>query len=354
MMAERKQSVVRAPWSVVLALLLGMLLVSPQGARAQAGATGAFARIGFGARGIGAGNALVADRTASPYYNPAFAPLTARQNLAASAALLSFDRRLQFLQFATPLKPSAGVVFGLTHAAVSGIDGRDESGYHTETLATDEYQVFAAFGLRFSERVSGGLAAKFYRADYGLEGVDPVEAVGFDLGLSAQVTDHLALGLAASDLLARFEWDTSGRYAGQEGRLTSDRLPLRLRLGAAYDLFSGRVQLLAEYEARFTWREERTVVTPPHDDGTQRRTTEEEIISRRESHVRIGATYRPVEILTLRAGLDRLASETMARPSAGFSVRQDIGRLPVSASYGAAFERGPGTAMHVFALRLFL
>lgn len=341
-------------WSAVLLLLAALLAGVPAAQAQSGGATGAFARIGFGARGIGAGNARVADRRASPYYNPAFAPLAERENLSASAALLSFDRGLQYLQFGVPLEPRAGVVFGLTHASVSEIDGRDGSGYHTQTLSTDEYQVFAAFGLRLTERVSAGLAAKFYRADYGTGGVDPVDAVGFDLGISARVTERLALGLAASDLLANFEWNTSGQYDDQEGRLTTDRLPLRLRLGAAYHLLDGKARLLAEYEARLTWREERTVETVPREDGTQRDVTQEEMTTRRGDHLRLGATYRPVEILTLRAGVDRLISETMARPTAGFSVRQDIGRLPVGASYSAAFERGPGTTMHIFTLRLFL
>ena len=343
----RPSSIVR----LAAVLLVGALAVLP--ARGQ-GAAGAFARLGFGARGIGAGNALVADRAASPYYNPAFAPLTERQNLAASAALLSFDRELQFLQFAAPLKPHAGVVFGLTHAGVSGIDGRDDSGYHTETFSTDEYQLFAAFGLRFSERFSGGLAAKFYRADYDLAGVDPVEAVGFDLGFSAQLTERLAVGFAASDLLARYEWDTSARYEDQQGRLTSDRLPTRLRLGAAYRLAGGAVQLLAEYESRFSWREVRVVATQAPEDGSERETTEGETQTRHDAEARLGAAYQPVEILTLRAGLDRLTEETGPRPSAGFSVSQDIGRLPVQASYATAYEGGPGTLMHLFALRLFL
>jgi hypothetical protein len=345
-------STVRAVAS--MGVLLAVSLMSASGAQAQ-GAPGAFARVGFGARGIGAGNALVAARgSAGPYYNPAFAPTAERENLTASAALLSFDRGLQYLQFGVPLEPRAGVAFGLTHASVSEIDGRDASGYRTQTLQTDTYQVFAAFGLRLAEGVSAGLAAKFYRADYGLNDVDLVDAVGFDLGISARATERLALGLAASDLLAAFEWDTSGQYDDREGRLTTDRLPLRLRMGGAYRLLEGRARLLAEYEARLSRREERTVVATTGPDGRPREETREETITRRTDHLRLGATYRPVEVLTLRAGLDRLIGATMARPTAGFSVRQDIGRLPVSASYSAAFERGPGTTMHVFALRLFL
>lgn len=353
LMTSREKTIRRLGAVVALVLVLGGAWARPVPVAAQ-GATGAFARVGFGARGVGSGNALVADRAASPYYNPAFAPLTERQNLAASVALLSFDRTLQFLQFAAPLQPRAGVVFGLTHAGVSDIDGRDASGYHTQDYQTDAYQVFVAFGLRFSERVSGGLAAKFYRADYGLASVDPAEAVGFDLGLSVQLTERLSVGLAATDLLARYEWDTSGQYAGSAGRRTTDRLPARLRLGAAYQLWGEKVELLAEYESRFSWREERTVRTVTDGEGTERQVTEAEVRRGHDPKGRLGVAYRPVGMLTLRAGLDRLTAPVGPRPSAGFTVRQAVGRLPVRVSYGFAYERGPGTAMHLFTLRLFL
>ena len=98
---------------------------------ADAQNAGVFSRMGFGARGVAMSNALVADASGdtSPYYNPALAPFISGQNFAASTAFMTLDRTLQFLEFATPLRPRAGVAGGLIHASVSNIDGRDGSGY---------------------------------------------------------------------------------------------------------------------------------------------------------------------------------------------------------------------------------
>ena len=239
-----------------LALALVLLAGSTPDVRAQA--VGAFARMGFGARGVAMGNGLVADAfgDASPYYNPALAPFASRQNLAASAAFLSRDRELQFLQFAAPLRPRAGIALGLIHAGVSDIDGRDASGYHTENLSTDEFAFFLAFGTRLGGRATAGVGLQIFRADY-LDELEPVVSIGLDLGLTVRVTEHLHLGLAADDLLARYSWDTSPIY-DEEGRTTRDRFPSRLRLGGAYALMEGRVRLMAEVESRVASAETRT------------------------------------------------------------------------------------------------
>ena len=71
------------------------------------------------------------------------------------------------------------------------------------------------------------------------------------------VTDDLRLGIALDDLLAKYSWDTSDLY-GSGGKTTSDRFPVRVRVGGAYRLLEGRAQVLAEYEARVTSFEYRT------------------------------------------------------------------------------------------------
>src|SRR5690606_18269618 len=130
-------------------------------------ATGMFSRLGFEARGMAMGNALVADASGhtSPYYNPALAPELTAQHLGFSAALMRLDRQLQFVQLGAPLAPRAGVAVGLIHAGVSKIDGRDNSGFHTQNLSTNEFALFMAFGLRFDERIAGGIALQLFRTD---------------------------------------------------------------------------------------------------------------------------------------------------------------------------------------------
>ncbi len=307
---------------------------------AQAQEAGAFARLGFGARGIALGNALAADLSgrASPYYNPALAPLVPRQSLSAAVGLLSFDRELQYLHFATPIKPGAGLAVGLTHAATNDIDGRDASGYRTETFSVDEYAFFLAFGTRFSESVSAGLALHLYRTDLA-DLVDPVRSLGIDLGLAVRLSERLSLGLSANDLLARYAWNTSDLY-GASGRTLTDRFPVRLRVGLGYAWLDGRARILAEAEGRLAAREAAT--------GEAENTS--------TSRFRVGGSYAPVEVLTLHAGLDRLGAGGAegVRPSAGFSLDPSIGQLDLRASYAFVYETDAAAAMHVIALLLFL
>lgn len=321
----------------------------------RAQAAGAFSRMGFGARGVAMSNALVADASgqASPYYNPALAPFIPRQSLDASAALMTLDRELQFLQLSTPLRPRAGIAVGLIHASVGDIDGRDGSGYHTQTFSTDEYALFVAFGLRVASRVTAGLGFQFFRADY-FEGVDPVNSIGLDLGFNVEVTEAFRVGLAVDDVLARYSWDTSD-LLGSSGRTTSDRFPTRLRVGGAYYLLGRQLLLTAEYESSFTSSEVRTRDVRLVGD-TPREIFDSERLTLHDSRLRFGAEYQPVAAFAVRGGLDRLADEDFGgvRPSAGFMIEQILGSLVARAEYAFVLEPYALGTMHLVTLRFFL
>ena len=335
-------------------LLIGMVLALGAGG-AHAQAPGAFARMGFGARGMAMSNALVADGWGhtSPYYNPALAPFTARQNLEATVAFMTLDRELQFLQFAAPLRPRAGIAAGLVHAGVSEIDGRDGSGYHTRDYSTDEFAVFVAFGLRVSERVTVGLGLQGFRTDL-FEGVSPTNSIGLDLGLTVRATEALRLGLAVDDLLARYSWDTSDRF-GSAGRTTSDRFPARVRAGASYRLLGEQLLVTAEYESRFTSSEVRRRSVELFG-SVPREVVTAERLTFHDSRLRVGAEYQPMDAFAVRAGLDRLLAEEVggARPSAGFMAEQAVGSLVVRGEYAFVLEPYALGTLHLITLRVFL
>jgi hypothetical protein len=322
------------------------LLLFVAGADAQ---PAAFTRIGFGARGIALGNALAADvwGDASPYYNPALAPAVPRQSLEASAALLTLDRELQYLQFSAPMRPLAGVSAGLIHAAVSNIDGRDESGYHTQTYSADELAAFFAFGLRLGGRLAGGFTFQYFRADYA-DALEPVNSIGVDLGITASLSENLHLGLVVEDLLAQYSWNTSGLYGGG-GRSTTERFPRRIRFGAAQQI-RGNLRLMAEYESRTSFTETRTAVLtgdPP------RETLVRENVSVRDGIFRLGGEYRLVDALTVRAGVDQLGTGSV-KPAVGFSVQQPLGDLQLKGEYALRLEPYGALPMHFITLLVLL
>jgi hypothetical protein len=339
-------------FSILLASLVTLLAVP---AEVLAQSAGIFARMGFGARGMAMSNALVADVSgdASPYYNPALAPLTASQSIEASAALLTFDRELQFLQFATPMKPRAGIAAGLIHAGVSKIDGRDNSGYHTGNFSTDEYAFFLAFGIRMGSRVTGGIGLQLFRADL-FEGLKPASSLGLDLGVTVKATEALHLGLAVDDLLARYTWDSSALY-GAGGKTTSDQFPTRFRVGGSYRMLDGRVLIVGEYESIVASREHRMREVEVVGD-VPREVMRSQRLRLHDSRMRVGGEYRPAELFAIRAGLDRIGAGEVAgaSPSAGFMVEQGVGSLGLRGEYAFVLEPYGHGGVHLVSLRITL
>jgi hypothetical protein len=319
----------------------------------QAQTPGAFARVGFGARGIAMGGSLVADvfEQASPFYNPALAPMAGSQNVDASVAFLSLDRELQHAQFAFQLPPRAGAALGIIRSGVSGIDGRDGSGYHTGELSTEESVVFATFGARLGGRSSAGFGLRFYRSDL-IDGVNAPVTIGVSAGVTTRLTERLALGLAVDDLIARYSYDTSPLGTG--GGRTVDRFPVRFRLGGAYRL-GERGLLTAEVEGQRQAVDVRRYVTRDFG-GEPQQVLETDRRTYAQGLFRFGGEYWLAEPFAVRLGVDRIGRDGIAgaSPAAGFAVRHRLGEVGLRADYTAVLEPYGLGVMHMVAIHLDL
>jgi len=334
-------------------LLLGTaLLGGVQPGYGQAAGVGAFSRLTFDARGLAMGNALVADATndVSPYYNPALMPNATRQRVSASAALMAYDRQLQSLEFTTPLGPTAGVGVGLIHAGVGNIDGRNADGERTETLSTDEFAVSLSFGNRFLDRLSVGVNFTLYQSDV-IPDTAPTRGFGVDIGATYRVTSRLKLAGSVNDLLAKYDWST-GAVGGQS---RTDHFPIRVLLGGSYEILPDRLRVLAELESRHQ-RRDRTVETVEDRSTGPRTVRRTEEVIRRSVRGRMGVEYRPLDILSMRLGVDRLGIDGTdgLRPGAGFGLTQTIGDLDLRISYGVAVEPYVRTFINMGTIELFL
>ena len=313
-----------APLLMLRALSASLLLAVLAAGLAPAAVAqdaGAFTRIGFSARSLALGDALSADvfGPANAYHNPALAPFAEAPMLQGTAAFLSLDRQYQSVLVSSPLRPRAGVAAGLLHGGVSGIEGRTAEGQFTEEYRTDEYAFFVHFGLRLTGRISGGVGLRLYRSDL-FENVDPRTSIGLSAGVLARPMENLSVAISMDDLLARYEWDTSSALGGG-GSQTTDRFPVRFRLGAAYQLLDGQLLLLAEAASRLRQVE-------------QVGGSEDYRLTRAEA--RFGAEYAIVDPLTLRLGVDRLGDG--ARPAAGFALAQRLGEVDARIDYAAVLE----------------
>jgi hypothetical protein len=341
---------------VLLAALMAWIPV--QDTLAQSGGfSGAYTRMGFGARGMAMGNAMgtVTQEGVFSHYNPALAAFATGNQIDLGTALMSFDRSLHSLNVTFPLPPSAGLNIGLLNANVYDIDGRTSSGYHTEMLSTHEFQLFAAFGISLSPRVHLGISAKLHYASF-LDDIDNATGAGFDIGLITEPVQNWRIGLAVQDLISSYTWNTNPVYGTLGGRNRSDPIPVRFRFSTSYRLPDFGLIVSSEYEIQ---RQESEIVERTQAGGVvpPRNTSRLNDITTNSQLFRIGAAWHAHERFTVRGGWEIMDLDYVAEThklSAGFSVHLPYDAMSPSVDY--AFVREPmGIAgMHVLTLRLSL
>lgn len=299
--------------------------------------TGAFSRMGFGARGIGMGNAMAAvtDGNLVSYYNPAVSVFQDDNSFQAGYTFLSLDRHLNFLNFtkrfdfgsasvdtSKKARRSAGISIGVIQSGVSKIIGADNQGIKTGDLSTNEYQFFVGLSNRFSEKFSAGLAVKIYYYDLYKEMTST--AVGLDLGVVYRYNEFLNFSLSLSDVNAKYKWDSSPLY-GQDGANTEDSFPVMKKIGASYNFKSIKLLTSAELE-----------------------------ISNADSKIiRLGAEYGLYENLFIRAGIDQIDlgnSDRPAQPACGLSYSRDVSGIQVGFDYAFQVENYSASSRHVVGL----
>jgi long-subunit fatty acid transport protein len=290
----------------------------------NAGSAGSFARMGYGARAMGMGNAAsaVTSGEVSSYYNPALLPFASNHNASASFGILSLDRYLNYLNYTQPLAPRAGLSAGLINAGVRNIDGRNDDGIHTADYSTSENQFYLAFANRVDDRVSLGVSIKLYYAN--LYEKLTSTTVGFDAGTLISLTNELSLGVAVLDIGSKYKWDSKDLY-GDKSKQTEDKFPMLRRIALAYRLPDSIGVVDAEFENS----------------------------SEKTNIIRFGAEYNISPNFSLRAGLDRWDlsdNATGVKPSFGFTVRNSFNDWTPSLHYAFIIEGYSPHGIHMITL----
>jgi len=300
-----------------------LLFVVPLLSTAQlAGSPGVFSRMGFGARGMGLGNAMIAVKSGenSGHYNPGMVSLLKEQSASLSYGILSLDRNLNVLYYSQPIDTNAGVSFGIINSGTTDIDGRDIDGFPTEKYSVSENQFSLSFGLRI-RKISIGMTAKLYY--YSLFTDLSSTTVGFDFGIVYPVTSRLTLAAVLKDFNAKYRWDTSKLY-GQSGNSTIEKFPTRSAAGVSY--------LFEDYDGMISAEVERSSLST--------------------TILRIGGEVTPIEALTIRGGIDgwNMNDSRQAHPSFGFTLRTDYTQWKPSVNYAYILEPYGLFSMHVISL----
>jgi len=299
---------------------------------------GAFSRMGFGARGMGMGNAMSAVITGNKvaYYNPALSVFQEGNSFQTSYSVLSLDRNLNFLNFTRKFKFGkknskgefigkprvSGLSAGIINASVDNFQERDNQGNISGELTPYENLFFVGLANQFSEKFTIGFTAKFYYSKLYEE--IKTSTFGMDIGLIYRANEQLTLAAMVVDLISKYEWDTTPVY-GQDGFTIDDKFPLLIRVGASYKLENPNLLFAMEYENS--------------DAGT--------------NYLRFGLEYEIYNKLFLRGGLDKFDISNMSvpsRPSLGFSYFQEFNSLTVGINYAFVLEPYSSYDQHIIGI----
>lgn len=298
------------------------------------GKAGSFARMGFGPRGMGMGNAMTAVNTGqiSSYYNPALTLYQEDNSVQAAYSFLSLDRKLNFLSFTkkfvfksrvpTDYERSAAISVGLINSGVGNIDQYNYSGEKTGSMSTSENMFYLSLGTRFSKKFTIGVTFKYYYYKL-VENLD-AKGYGFDIAAVYALNDDLSVGFGFYDVNAKYEWDSSTKL-GQDGRKRVDSFPLMKRLGIAYKMLDKKLILATDFENS--------------NAGT--------------NYIRIGSEYNLYENLYVRGGLDRINlsnSDEPIRPSMGFSYFYKLDDIKIGINYAFVIEPYSSYDQHIIGL----
>jgi len=297
---------------------------------------GAFSRIGFGARGIGMGNAVssITEGQLVSYYNPAITPFQDNNSFQAGYSFLSLDRSLNFLSYtrrfdfysskdtvAESRKPrtTAGLSIGAINSGVGKIDGRDNNGLPTGELSTSENQFFIGLAARVSEKFSLGVSVKFYY--YKLYEEISSTGLGFDIGALYRINDNFNVALVIADINSKYKWDTSPIY-DQEGIISEDKFPNLRKVGVSYR--NKEIGILGSIEF--------------------------ENSNAKSNILRAGVEYNIYDQFYIRGGLDQFNisnTDWPVKPSFGFSFFQAFSSFVVGVDYAFQIEQYSSADRHI-------
>jgi outer membrane protein W len=278
-------------------LIIILLSITESGFSQIGSYAGSFSRMGFGARGMSMGNAMVSNiyGDVNGFYNPALSTFQEQGLVNLGYTFLSLDRKLNFLGFSKKFKlpnletGGAGITFAWINAGVTDIDGRDNDTRKIGTFSTFENEFYLGLGFIVDPKVSLGVAFKMYYASL-FDDVNST-AIAFDAGAIYRANDDLSFGLSIRDLNAQYEWSTSNIY-GATGNNTKDKFPVLLNIGATYKLPQSLGIVSLEAEQYFNPKIK-------DSDGN-------EFERKNNTIIKLGTEYNLNSNLKIRAGIDRM------------------------------------------------
>jgi len=225
--------------------------------------TGAFLRMGVGARAMSMGGAFtaVADGPEASYYNPGGMPFLENHHFMASYRLLSLDRTYGFLGYAQSIRPkvdpnsnekpfNAGLAINWIYAGVDNIDGRGLNGDPIGEFSNSENAFTMSFGISPFSFIGIGLSGKvLYNRFPNMKEDDSAISdlsFGMDFGIILKPYDFVTLGFQVKDINAKYDWKTDEVWDKDIDKI--DHFPQTYRGGIAVRWPEKRILIAFDYE----------------------------------------------------------------------------------------------------------
>ena len=192
-------------------------------ADADGGRNDAFYTFGAGARSMGMGKAYsaVADTAEAMYWNPAGLMQVQKMEVSTLSSDLFFGYKYNYSGIVWPM-PDQVIAFHTASLSSPTFEGRDASNVFTHDFTDAKSSMGGSFATKLSPQLSLGFNYKNFARVLDTYS-DTVTLI--DGGVLYKANESLRVGLSALNLVAML--DTSK---------TSDKFPLNLRAGAAYQV----------------------------------------------------------------------------------------------------------------------
>ncbi len=306
----------------ILIIILALFNISQVLAQ-SGGYAGTFARLGFGARGLAKGNAMVSDLFGeySGYYNPALSCFQENGNVSLGYTFMSLDRKLNFVGFAKKfplqnIKGGAGISLSWINFGVSDIDGRDNDGNQIGNFSIFENQFYLGTSFLVEENFALGIGFKLYYSKL-FQDVSTT-SIAFDLGAAYKATPELSFGFTIRDLSAKYKWETNKIYGSTYGRTTENKFPILVNFGSSYLLPKNLGIASIEIEGVFN---------PDYED----KINGVKIKSKNFYYIKAGCEINVNDYLKFRAGCDRIGLNEddftgSLKPGLGIGIKKIFGK----------------------------
>lgn len=346
----------------ILYTFIALLICAPSIYAQVGGYSGAYTRMGFGAKGMGMSNAMSSvtqtEFGAHSYYNPAIAATildgdeeTINQKYDLSTAVMEFDRSMYMASGAFEIPPSAGLSINLLSSTVSDFEERSQSGYYNGSFDAVDLQASANFGIAVSEMIKLGIGIKMNYANYHPD-AEPAYGMGLDAGLIYTALPGWNISFAVKDLITSYRWSVDDIYGTDSSNQQVDEVPTRVIFGTSY--------FLDDYQLLLSLDFENLIATSDIQEkqfqtflGYPSYRTSESMITGTDHKLSAGARYRVHELISVSGGysIHNLEySDESDSFSAGFSVHLPLKQYTPTIDYSFVREPGGFSSFHIVAL----